>query len=111
MVGCNGLQMEPTEELNIEAPQSPSSETVDLDTDLDTDFCDSLLNSVPETVIVCKPEVGGGVQHNPKGLDAKYVSLYDSRDMESAIMPDLDAFDLDCLDLECFLSAPVPLAC
>lgn len=100
--------MEPTKELNATSeahpPPSPSPATLDVD----ADFCDSLLNSVPDAV--CKS--GDGNEHNPPAaLDAECVSLYDSFNMESAIMPDFDALDLDCLDLECFLSTPVPLAC
>lgn len=87
--------MEPTKELNLEAQSPPSPVTLDLD----TDFCDCLLNPVPDAV--WKP-------HDPTVLDMECVSLYDSCNMDSA---DLDSIDLDCLDLECFLSAPVPLAC
>ena len=107
MVGCNGFQMESTKELNSEpthTPSPPSPETVDLE----TDFCDSLLNSVPEAL--CKSEEDCG-QSNPVVLNTECVTLYDSFNMEKAIMPDLDALDLNCLDLECFLSAQVPLEC
>lgn len=101
MVGSEGLKMEPTKELNLEdgllSPPSPVT--------VDTNFCDSLLNSVPDTV--CKSEVG---PHDPTALNMECVSLYDSCNMD-IVMPNFDSLDLDSLDLECFLSAPVPLAC
>lgn len=106
MVGSEGLKMEPTKELNLEdsllSPPPPSPVTVD------TNFCDSLLNSVPDAV--CKSEVG---PHDPPALNMECVSLYDSCNMD-IVMPNFDSLDLDdldSLDLECFLSAPVPLAC
>lgn len=90
LVGGTKLQMEPTKELSDEDSSLAHSSL-----SLDTDFCDSLLNSVSE------------VDGNPYNTEAM---CFDSYNVEH-VMPDFNSLDLDCLDLECFLSVPVPLAC
>lgn len=98
--------MEPTKELNEEVPPPPppppNLPKNDLDA-MDTDFCDSLLNSVP-----CEETA------TSQDLHSESVSLYDCH---SLLIPNFDSLDVDCLDLECFLSDPdptpssVPLTC
>lgn len=96
--------MEPTKELNKEVPPPPNVPKNDLA--MDTDFCDSLLNSVSSSV--CEETA------TSQDLHSESVSLYDCH---SLLIPNFDSLDVDCLDLECFLSDPdptpssVPLTC
>ena len=108
LVGGSQFQMEPTKELNEEVSPPPLPPNLPKnDLAMDTDFCDSLLNSVPSSASVKETVTS-------QALHSEAVSLYDCH---SLLIPDFDSLDTDCLDLECFLSDPdptpssVPLTC
>lgn len=103
--------MEPTKDMRAEerlmlsSPPSEDASTIAVD----TDFCDSLLNSVPDR-ITC----GSELVADASSFDSDSLSMYTNASgggYVNSILPDFDAVDLDSMDLESFLSIPIPLTC
>lgn len=110
MVGPQPVAVEPTKELSAHQehfPQhSPSPSFSSSDTSsMDGDFCESLLNPVPE-VALSKPYCEQ--THHIAMNQVESLSLYNDCNVDS-ILPDFES--LDSLDLESFLCAPTPLFC
>lgn len=108
MVGAQAVTVAPTQELSAyheHFPQhspSPSPSSSDTSSVDEVDFCDSLLNPVPEVVSFCEQA------NHATAVDGESLSLYDDYSMDS-ILPDFGS--LDSLDLESFLCTPTPLLC
>lgn len=102
--------MEPTKDMRAEERLMLSSlPSEDASTiAVDTNFCDSLLNSVPDR-ITC----GSELVVDASSFDPDSLSMYTnaSGGYVNSILPDFDAVDLDSMDLESFLSIPTPLTC
>ncbi len=114
MVGGQQLQMEPTKELNAKTaspPPSPPPSPSPLSSSyndtspnvINTDFCDSLLNPLPNAM--CGSEV------DTSSRDCSDTETFLSCFVDD-LLPNYDcAKDINALDLDAFFAASVPPAC
>ncbi len=119
-MGDSPIPLEPTKELNALdylSDSMPSPPLMDISFDAtDANFCDSLLNSVPDTMSCTSTHAQTPPTHippSPASYDEGAMSLYGDSHMTGSILPDFDSLgsvDLDSLDLESFL-CQVPLTC